>query len=162
MVIDNKDHVIQIKSAAFGLISIQLDESTNATSCFQMLVFARNVYSVSLFSLPSRGRNSRVKTALITWLLRYRRNPAVSTEHKIFILIFLEASESDEHESGALVVKSGAPLHCPKLSACSFQLTYQEIVIFQSSELVSLCVVIRGQAVMEPAVITAMLSWSQQ
>lgn len=46
--IDSKDQVVQeIKSAAFGLFSIQLDESTHMASCFQLLVFARYVYSSS-------------------------------------------------------------------------------------------------------------------
>ncbi|XP_064468647.1 zinc finger BED domain-containing protein 5-like [Ornithodoros turicata] len=39
---DIRDQVVQqIKSAAFGLFSIQLDESTDVASCSQLLVFAR-------------------------------------------------------------------------------------------------------------------------
>lgn len=46
MAIDIKNQVIQeIKSAAFGLFSIQLDESTDVASYAQLLVFARYVYS---------------------------------------------------------------------------------------------------------------------
>ena len=41
MAIDIKDQVVQeIKSAAFGLFLIQLDESTDVASCSQLLVFA--------------------------------------------------------------------------------------------------------------------------
>jgi len=48
MAIDIKDQVVQeIKSAAFGLFSIQLDESTDVASCSQLLVFARYVHSGS-------------------------------------------------------------------------------------------------------------------
>ncbi|XP_064462249.1 protein FAM200C-like [Ornithodoros turicata] len=43
-----RDQVVQqIKSAAFGLFSIQLDESTDVASCFQLLVFARYVHAAS-------------------------------------------------------------------------------------------------------------------
>ncbi|XP_076363315.1 protein FAM200C-like isoform X1 [Tachypleus tridentatus] len=46
MTIDIKDQVVQkIKSAAFGLFSIQLDELTNVASCSQLLEFARYVHS---------------------------------------------------------------------------------------------------------------------
>ena len=42
MVSDIKDQVVQeIKSSEFGLFSIQLDESTDVTSCSQLMVFAR-------------------------------------------------------------------------------------------------------------------------
>lgn len=46
MAIYIKNQVIEeIKSAAFGLFSIQLDESTDVASCAQLLVFARYVHS---------------------------------------------------------------------------------------------------------------------
>lgn len=46
--IDIKNQVIQvIKSAAFGLFSIQLDKSTDVASCAQLLIFASYVYSGS-------------------------------------------------------------------------------------------------------------------
>ncbi|XP_067939913.1 protein FAM200C-like [Watersipora subatra] len=37
--------VDEIKSAAFGLFSFQLNESTNVASCSQLLVFARYVHT---------------------------------------------------------------------------------------------------------------------
>lgn len=43
---DIKAQVVEeIKSAAFGLFSLQLDESTDVASCSQLLVFARYVHS---------------------------------------------------------------------------------------------------------------------
>jgi hypothetical protein len=48
MAIDSKDQVVQgIKSAAFGLFSIQTDELTDVALCSQLLVFARYVHSGS-------------------------------------------------------------------------------------------------------------------
>ena len=48
MATDIKDQVVQeIKSSAFGLFSIQLDESTDVASCSQLMVFARYVNSGS-------------------------------------------------------------------------------------------------------------------
>ncbi|XP_042213890.1 zinc finger BED domain-containing protein 5-like, partial [Homarus americanus] len=48
MAIDIKDQVVQeIKSSAFGLFSIQLDESTDVASCSQLMVLARYVHSGS-------------------------------------------------------------------------------------------------------------------
>ncbi|XP_064472939.1 SCAN domain-containing protein 3-like [Ornithodoros turicata] len=45
---DIRDQVVQqIKSAAFGLFSIQLDEPTDVASCSQLLVFARYVHAAS-------------------------------------------------------------------------------------------------------------------
>ena len=44
MAIDSKDQVVQgIKSAAFGLFSIQTDELTDVALCSQLLVFARYI-----------------------------------------------------------------------------------------------------------------------
>jgi hypothetical protein len=48
MAIGIKDQVVQeIKSAAFGLFSIQLDESTDVALCSNLLVFAKYVHSGS-------------------------------------------------------------------------------------------------------------------
>ncbi|XP_068234241.1 protein FAM200C-like [Palaemon carinicauda] len=48
MATDIKDQVVQeIKSSAFGLFSIQLDESTDVASCSQLMMFARYVHSDS-------------------------------------------------------------------------------------------------------------------
>ena len=48
MATDIKDQVVQeIKSSAFGLFSIQLDESTDVASCSQLMVFARYVHAGS-------------------------------------------------------------------------------------------------------------------
>ena len=45
MAADIKDQVVQeIKSAAFGLFSIQLDESTDVDSCSQLMAFVRYVH----------------------------------------------------------------------------------------------------------------------
>ena len=45
MATDIKDQVVQkIKSAAFGLFSIQLDESTDIASCSQLMVFVEYVH----------------------------------------------------------------------------------------------------------------------
>ena len=48
MATDIKDQVVlEIKSSAFGLLSIQLDEITDVASCSQLMVFARFVNSSS-------------------------------------------------------------------------------------------------------------------
>ena len=45
MAADIRDQVVQeIKSAAFGLFSIQLDESTDVVSCSQLMVFVKYVH----------------------------------------------------------------------------------------------------------------------
>ena len=45
MAADIRDQVVQeIKSAAFGLFSIQLDESTDVASCSQLMVFVKCVH----------------------------------------------------------------------------------------------------------------------
>ena len=45
MAADIRDQVVQeIKSAAFGLFSIQLDESTDVASCSQLMVFVKYVH----------------------------------------------------------------------------------------------------------------------
>ena len=45
MAADIKDQVVQqIKSAAFGLFAIQLDESTDVASCSQLMVFVKYVH----------------------------------------------------------------------------------------------------------------------
>ena len=45
MAADIEDQVVQeIKSAAFGLFSIQLDESTDVASCSQLMVFVKCVH----------------------------------------------------------------------------------------------------------------------
>jgi len=43
---DFKSQVVeQIKTAPFGLFAIQLDESTDMSSCSQLMMFAKYIYN---------------------------------------------------------------------------------------------------------------------
>ena len=73
MAADVKDQVVQeIKSAAFGLFSIQLDESTDVASCSRLMVFVKyvhlNRFKRSSFFVPVSKKLRKPSTFLKKFL----------------------------------------------------------------------------------------------
>ena len=95
MATDIKDQFVQkIKSSAFGLFSIQLDELTDVASCSQLMVFARYVNSSShkeeyLFCSPLE---------LMTKALDILEKVSSFYDKKIFCVIIPVGAVQMEHQ----------------------------------------------------------------
>ena len=74
MAADIRDQVVQeIKSAACGLFSIQLDESTGVASCFQLMVFVKYAHL-----------NGFKEELLFVSILKKLRKPSTSSKKFLF------------------------------------------------------------------------------